>query len=77
VPDGFRVDEAGRVWSSSGDGVLVFSPGGELLLHVPVPEKVANLRFGGPDGQDLYIAAASSLYRITTTTHVAPRPGQG
>jgi gluconolactonase len=77
VPDGFRVDEAGRLWSSSGDGVRVFTPGGELLLHVPVPEKVANLCFGGPDGQDLYIAAASSLYRIKTTTHVAPRPGQG
>jgi gluconolactonase len=77
VPDGFRVDEAGRLWSSSGDGVLVFTPGGELLLHVPVPEKVANLCFGGPDGQDLYIAAASSLYRIKTTTRVAPRPGRG
>ena len=77
VPDGFRIDEAGRLWSSSGDGVLVFSPGGEILQHVPVPEKVANLCFGGPDGQDLYIAAASSLYRIKTVTHVAPRPGRG
>ena len=77
VPDGFRVDEAGRVWSSSGDGVRVFTPGGEFLLHVPVPEKVANLCFGGPDGQDLYIAAASSLYRIKTTAHVAPRPTRG
>jgi gluconolactonase len=77
VPDGFRVDEAGRLWSSSGDGVRVFTPGGEPLLHVPVPEKVANLCFGGADGQDLYIAAASSLYRIKTATHVAPRPGQG
>jgi gluconolactonase len=77
VPDGFRVDEAGRLWSSSGDGVLVFTPGGEILLHVPVPEKVANVCFGGPDGQDLYIAAASSLYRIRTTTRDAARPGRG
>lgn len=72
-PDGFRVDEAGRVWSSSGDGVLVFAPDGELLLHVPVPEKIGNLCFGGPDGRDLYIAATSSLYRIRTATRNAPR----
>ena len=73
-PDGFRVDEAGRVWSSSGDGVRVFAPDGELVLHVPVPEPVANLCFGGPDGDDLYIAATSSLYRIKTRTRNAPRP---
>jgi gluconolactonase len=75
-PDGFRVDEAGRVWSSSGDGVRVFAPDGEPVLHVPVPEKIGNLCFGGPSGQDLYIAAASSLYRIKTTTRGAPRPGR-
>jgi gluconolactonase len=73
-PDGFRVDEAGRVWSSSGDGVRVFAPGGSLVLHVPVPERIGNLCFGGPDGDDLYIAATSSLYRIKTTTRGAPRP---
>ena len=72
-PDGFRVDEAGRVWSSSGDGVRVFAPDGELVLHVPVPEKIGNLCFGGPDGRDLYIAATSSLYRIKTTTRNAHR----
>ncbi|HEX4092916.1 MAG TPA: SMP-30/gluconolactonase/LRE family protein [Trebonia sp.] len=74
VSDGFRVDEAGRVWTSTGDGVLVFAPDGERLLHVPVPEKVANVCFGGPDGQDLYIAASTSLYRIKTNTRNAPRP---
>jgi gluconolactonase len=74
VSDGFRVDEEGRVWTSSGDGVRVFTPDGAQLLHVPVPEKVANLCFGGPDGQELYIAASTSLYRIRTTTRNAPRP---
>jgi gluconolactonase len=77
VPDGFRIDEAGRLWSSSGDGVVVYAADGELLLHVPVPEKVANLCFGGTDGQDLYIAAASSLYRIGTATRSAARPSRG
>lgn len=72
-PDGFRVDEAGRVWCSSGDGVRVFAPDGELELHVPVPERIGNLCFGGPDGGDLYIAASSSLYRLKTATRDAPR----
>jgi gluconolactonase len=74
VSDGFRVDEEARVWTSSGDGVRVFTPEGEQILHVPVPEKVANVCFGGPDGHDLYIAASTSLYRIKTTTSNAPRP---
>lgn len=74
-PDGFRIDEAGRLWSSSGDGVRVFAPDGELILRVPVPEKVGNLCFGGADGRDLYIAATSSLYRIKTATRNTPGPG--
>jgi gluconolactonase len=71
-PDGFRVDEVGRVWSSSGDGVRVFAPDGERLLHVPVPERIGNLCFGGPRGDDLYIAATTSLYRIKTATRQGP-----
>ncbi|TXK19436.1 SMP-30/gluconolactonase/LRE family protein [Homoserinibacter sp. GY 40078] len=72
--DGFRVDEEGRIWTSAGDGVYVYSPGGELLEHVPVPETVSNVAFGGEDGRDLYITATTSLYRVRTTTRQAPRP---
>ena len=67
VPDGFRVDTDGNVWSSGGDGVRVFSPAGELLEHIPVPETVSNVCFGGADGRTLYMTATSSLYRIRTT----------
>jgi len=74
VPDGFRVDEAGRVWSSSEDSVRVYTADGQLVLQVPVPERIGNLCFGGPDGHDLYIVATSSLYRIKTTVRAAPRP---
>ncbi|HUN34391.1 MAG TPA: SMP-30/gluconolactonase/LRE family protein [Trebonia sp.] len=76
-PDGFRVDEAGRVWSSSQDAVRVFAPDGALLARIEVPERIGNLCFGGQDGRDLYIAATSSLYRIKTATRparAAPRP---
>ncbi|MCJ1674634.1 MULTISPECIES: SMP-30/gluconolactonase/LRE family protein [unclassified Rathayibacter] len=71
LPDGIAVDERGRVWSSAGDGVHVFAPDGAELLFVPVPEVVANVCFGGPDGTDLFIAATTSLYRLRTRTRAA------
>ncbi|MEA5456454.1 SMP-30/gluconolactonase/LRE family protein [Sinomonas sp. JGH33] len=71
--DGFRVDAAGRIWTSAGRSVRVFSPAAELLAHIDVPETVANVCFGGPDGQDLYITATTSLYRVRTTTTDAVR----
>jgi gluconolactonase len=71
LPDGFRVDEHGNVWTSSADAVQVFDPSGERIERIPVPEKIANLCFGGDDGTTLYITATSSLYRIRTTTRDA------
>ncbi|WP_243232889.1 SMP-30/gluconolactonase/LRE family protein [Microbacterium sp. CIAB417] len=69
IPDGIRVDEEDRIWSSSGTGVIVFAPDGTEIGRIPVPEITANLCFGGPDGRDLYITATTSLYRIRTRTH--------
>ncbi|MCU1559775.1 SMP-30/gluconolactonase/LRE family protein [Mycetocola sp.] len=74
--DGLRIDAAGRVWTSAGEAVQVFSPDGELLLDLPVPEVVSNLCFGGPDGTELYLTASSSLYRVGTTTTAAVRPAR-
>lgn len=71
LPDGIRVDVEGRIWSSSGSGVQVFSPSGERLAEIPVPELTANLCFGGDDGRTLYVTASTSLYRIRTTTRDA------
>lgn len=73
VADGFRVDTLGRVWTSCGASVRVYSPEGEVLLDLPVPERVGNLCFGGPDGTDLYVAAGTSLYRVATTATDAAR----
>jgi gluconolactonase len=72
--DGFRVDVEGRVWTSAGDAVEVYSPFGERLLTIPVPERVSNVCFGGDDGHDLYVTASTSLYVIHTTTTQAARP---
>jgi gluconolactonase len=73
LPDGFRVDEHGNVWTSSADSVQVFDPSGERIERIPVPEKIANLCFGGDDGRTLYVTATTSLYRIRTTTTDAAR----
>lgn len=66
LPDGFRVDTDGNLWSSSLSGIQIFNPRGDKLGEVPVPEKVANCCFGGEDGRTLYICASTSVYRIRT-----------
>ncbi|WP_156382578.1 SMP-30/gluconolactonase/LRE family protein [Acidovorax sp. Leaf160] len=63
LPDGFRVDAQGWLYTSSEDSVQVYHPDGSLLARIAVPEKVGNLCFGGA-GQ-IFIAASTSLYRIT------------
>jgi gluconolactonase len=72
--DGFRCDDAGNVWTSAGDGVHCISPEGELLGKIFVPEVVANLTFGGPAGNRLFICATSSLYAIYLNRKGAQRP---
>jgi gluconolactonase len=77
VPDGIRCDAKGNVWSSAGDGIQIFSAEGRLLARIPVPESPANLAFGGPDDQALFITARSSLYTIRTKIPGAQRPSTG
>ena len=62
--DGFRSDEAGRLWTSAGDGVHCFEPDGTLIGKIRVPETVSNLCFGGPNRNRLFITATSSLYSV-------------
>lgn len=69
--DGFRVDEAGRIWTSTDASIDVLAPDGRRLGRVPVPERVANCCFGGPDGRTLFVAASTSLYAIGTAVRDA------
>jgi gluconolactonase len=62
--DGFRFDEDGRLWTSAGDGVHCYDPDGTLIGKVLVPEQVANVVFGGPKRNRLFICATSSLYAV-------------
>ncbi len=64
VFDGLRTDEDGRLWVAAGDGVRCFLPDGTHLGTILVPEITANVEFGGPRGNALYICATTSLYRV-------------
>lgn len=64
VPDGMKVDVKGNVYSTGPGGVWVFSPSGNLLGLIKVPEATANLAWGDRDYKTLYITAKTSLYRI-------------
>ena len=63
-PDGIRVDQEGRVWSSAGDGVQIFSPDGRRVGKILLAEAPANLCFGGDEGKTLFITARKSLYSV-------------
>jgi gluconolactonase len=62
--DGMKVDERGNVWVTGPGGVWVFSPEGEHLGTVEVPENVGNINWGGPDWNWLFIPASTSMYRL-------------
>jgi gluconolactonase len=73
VPDGMKVDVEGNVYSTGPGGVWVFSPSGNLLGTIEVPEVTTNLAWGlsaqvsaqeDRDYKTLYITANKSLYRI-------------
>ena len=62
--DGMRLDEAGRIWTSAGDGVHCYESDGTLLGKILVPEAVANVVFGGVKRNRLYICGTTSLYAV-------------
>jgi gluconolactonase len=62
--DGMKLDERGNVYVTGPQGVLVFSPGGEHLGTINVPEPVGNLNWGDDDWKSLYIPASTSVYRV-------------
>lgn len=64
IPDGFCVDPSGSIWCSCDDGVILFDSQGQRQGKIPVPERVSNCTLGGPDSDELYITATTSLYRV-------------
>ncbi len=72
VFDGIRLDNAGRVWAGVGEGLHCFDPDGSLIGKLHLPEAAANLTFGGPQRNRLFITATTSLYSIRLTVTGAP-----
>ena len=70
TPDGFRCDTDGNLWCGWGmgddalDGVMVFNPEGQLMGRIRLPERCANLCFGGRHRNRLFMAASQSLYAV-------------
>ncbi len=64
VFDGFRCDRDGRIWTSAADGVHCLTPDGTLIGKIHIPELVANVCFGGPKLNRLFICGTTSLYSV-------------
>jgi gluconolactonase len=62
--DGFCLDDAGRIWTSTDEGVHCYDPDGTLIGKIFVPEILSNVVFGGPKRNMLYITATNSLYGV-------------
>jgi gluconolactonase len=76
--DGVRADVLGNLWCSSNagsrvgySGVTVWSPAGTLLGRIRLPEVCANVAFGGPKRNRLFMAASQSLYAVYVNTQGA------
>ncbi len=62
--DGMKLDELGNVYVTGPGGVWIFSPEGEHLGVIEVPESVGNLNWGGDGWRSLFIPASTSVYRV-------------
>jgi gluconolactonase len=76
TPDGFRCDVEGNLWCGWGqtealNGVMIFAPDGKPIGHIALPERAANLCFGGVKRNRLFMAGSQSLYSIYTGTQGA------
>jgi gluconolactonase len=74
TPDGLRVDVDGNLWCGWGmgraelDGVKVFNPDGKPIGFIALPERCANVCFGGPYRNRLFMAASHSIYSLYVNT---------
>jgi gluconolactonase len=77
VPDGMKVDRAGRVFCTGTTGTWVYSPDGHLIGIIETPEVCANIAFGGDDLRTLLFTASTSVYTLRVKTPGLPHPWYG
>jgi gluconolactonase len=74
TPDGLRVDVDGNLWCGWGmgkeslDGVSVFNPTGTLIGRIDLPERCANVCFGGRHRNRLFMCGSTSIYSLYVNT---------
>ncbi|NND49935.1 MAG: SMP-30/gluconolactonase/LRE family protein [Rhizobiales bacterium] len=71
--DGLRLDMAGNLWVGAGDGVHCLASDGAALGRISLPEAVANVCFGGPKQNRLFICATRCLYAVYLNVQGAVR----
>jgi len=77
TPDGMRCDVDGNLWCGWGmgdpalDGVAIFNPDGRLIGRIDLPERCANLCFGGTYRNRLFMASSRSMYALYVNTQGA------
>ena len=78
APDGIRCDVDGNIWAAYGavkqgwDGILVIDPAGKTIGHIGLPERAANLCFGGPKRNRLFMVTGRGLYSLYVNTQGVP-----
>ena len=68
VPDGIKVDDKGNLFVTGPKGIWVWDANGNHLGTIVMPEQPANLTWGDPQYDTLYITATTSVYRLKTKT---------
>jgi gluconolactonase len=74
TPDGLRVDVDGNIWCGWGmgaeglDGVSVFNPAGKLIGRIDLPERCANVCFGGVKRNRLFMCGSTSMFSLYVNT---------
>src|SRR5919106_2006851 len=78
--DGIRCDVDGNLWAAAGnggdsfDGVHIFTPDGDRIGQILLPEKCANICFGGAKRNRLFMAASQSIYAVYVETQGTQMP---
>ena len=72
VPDGMKLDTAGRIYCTGPAGIWVYAPNGTLIGLIETPEVCANIAFGGPDMRTLLCTTSTTVHTLRTKTPGLP-----
>lgn len=67
VPDGFRVDHDGLIWTSAMDGIHCLDLAGRCLGKIRLPAQTSNICFGGDTGTDMFITSSDAVWWVRST----------